>query len=251
MLTDSTRDTDWPHFIAMFNVEGIAEEVPRLTRSQSFGDPDYPASVREFFLQMAAEKPDLVIKFMRYVLKEELHITDTTESYTDPGLIAWLKSGEDSIPGMEIPATIGEKALGVSVFPDDFYKELTDQINRAFAYSIFPAVQVLSRKYLENLIIDVLRKKYGTAQLELYFDKGKGRFQGFEVLLRNLETKLPDFVGFPALDKDLLRRINQFREHGNSSAHSIELSLDRNAVEDELKELDHIVKVLVRLLSAM
>jgi hypothetical protein len=123
------------------------------------------------------------------------------------------------------------------------------QVDRAFNVGILPAVQILSRKLLEDLVIDILRKKYGPPRLELYFGKGKRRFQGFELLLRNLSDNLGDFVGSPGLDLPLLKRVDTFREQGNSSAHSMELTLDPAIAKSELVELEHIAKVSIRVLQ--
>lgn len=41
----------------------------------------------------------------------------------------------------------------------------------------FVPVCLIIRKIFENLVIDILRKKYGTVGIVLYYDRSKGRFQ--------------------------------------------------------------------------
>lgn len=142
-----------------------------------------------------------------------------------------------------------EKYIDLKVLPNDFYIELQEQINRAFVYNVLSAVQILSRKILENLIIDILRKKYKGPGIELYYNTTKRRFQGFEILLKNLSDKLDagDFKGISdAFDRDLLRRVNEFREQGNSSAHSIELDLRREDIKQKGEEISFLIKVLLK-----
>ncbi len=63
-----------------------------------------------------------------------------------------------------IASTI-EKFIGVTWVPDDFYGKLVDEINYLFLSRHLMSTYILIRKLLENLIIDILRKKYGTASL--------------------------------------------------------------------------------------
>ncbi len=250
-LTDTKSDTDWDYFSMVFGLEEVTRSTPRLLQSQHFGDPDYPSCVRDLFLRIASSYPDKVVPFVRYVLAKDLNLDHEDQRRRDPELVSWLILDTIQSLGLPILAVAGRKALDITVFPDDFYRGLTSEINKAFNYGILSAVQILSRKLLENLLIDILRNRYGPPRLELYFDKGRRRFQGFEILLKNVSDNLGDFAGSPGLDSNLLKRVNDFREQGNSSAHSIELTHDPAQVSGELKELEHVVKVLVRVLQSI
>lgn len=250
LLTDSKGDTDWMYFLTTFGFEELAEDVPRLLQSQHFGDPDYAGCVRELFLKVAEEHPDRFVDFVRFVLGRDIDLSHENQRRKDPELVAWLVSGAGSLGPITLPA-LDHRPLGLTQFPDDFYRDLVGQINRAFSSGVLPAVQILARKLLENLVIDILRKKYGPARLDLYFDKGKRRFQGFEALLKNLSDNLPDFVGSPGLDDALLKRISAFRQQGNAAAHSIELTLDPGQVKSDLAEVEHLAKVLIRVFQSL
>lgn len=250
LLTDSKGDTDWMYFLTAFGFEDLVEEVPRLLQSQRFGDPDYPACVRELFLKVAEEHPDRFVNFVKFVLGRDIDLTHEDQRRKDPELVQWLLSEGGLLSPVTLPV-LDYKPLGLTIFPDDFYRDLVGQINGAFSSGVLPAVQILARKLLENLVIDILRKKYGPARLELFYDKGKRRFLGFEVLLKNLSDSLPDFVGSPGLDDALLRRVSAFREQGNAAAHSIELTLDPVRVKSELTEIAHLAKVLIRVFQSL
>jgi hypothetical protein len=144
------------------------------------------------------------------------------------------------------------KYLNIPTLPDSFYVELQEQINKAFKYEIFPAVQILFRKLLENLIIDILRKKYGMTKIELFYDTNKGKFHGFNFLLKVLDERINDFAAISAVfDKEFLKKINEFREQGNSSAHTIELKLDKDRIAKEAKEKEYIINVLIRVFNSL
>jgi hypothetical protein len=83
--------------------------------------------------------------------------------------------------------------ISIQSIPDDFYVKLIDEINILYANGRYISVCILVRKLLENLVIDILRKKFGTAQLELYYNPKKGMFNNFSTLLDNLDVKIDEF----------------------------------------------------------
>lgn len=141
------------------------------------------------------------------------------------------------------------KFIEVTWLPDDFYKRLIDEINLLYANRLPMPLSILIRKLLENLIIDILRKKYGTEGLSLYYDTSRGRFQDFSVLLRNLDSKKEEFhYVTPNLDSSI-RKINQFRETGNSGAHSIDVNLTINQISKDKDDINYLVQFLLRILQ--
>ena len=52
--------------------------------------------------------------------------------------------------------------------PDDFYRQLIDLINECYSKGIYSAVSIFSRKLLESLIVDILKKKYGTTNIDIF-----------------------------------------------------------------------------------
>ena len=136
--------------------------------------------------------------------------------------------------------------------PDDFYKKLIDEINRAYAYQMPMALSVTIRKLLENLVIDILRKKYGTADLALYYDPSRRRFNDFSVLLRNLDAKKDDFHYITSsLDRSFINNLNQYKITGNSGAHSIDTNLTVERFTVEKDKINHIVQLLLRVFQRL
>lgn len=138
--------------------------------------------------------------------------------------------------------------ITVAWLPDDFYKKLIEEINLAYKYQLPIALSVLIRKLFENLIIDILRKKYGTSDLVLYYDKSSRRFQEFSALLKNFDAKKSDFHYISTqLDSKLISDINNFRETGNSGAHSLDASLTLETFKKD--KINYLARLLLRLLQ--
>jgi len=139
------------------------------------------------------------------------------------------------IEGGIIPITKkirGEPLLDIE-FKEHFYDSIVDEMNRAYESELYTSVMLLSRKLLENLVIDVLRIKYPpniSGNLEIYFIEDKGRFQDFTVLLHNLEERKEDF----GLDEDLIKEfvslVKPFRPRANATVHSIIITSDETEI---------------------
>jgi hypothetical protein len=251
LLTSQTKATSWLTYATAFGFAQEAKDHDRLLRSQRFGDDDYPQAVVGFFVGLAEEDPANAVEFARYVLEHELDFEVLKGGPSrDPPLLDWLTAPRATLLPVVVSAVGRAPPLKLTVFPNDFYRTLQEQINKCYANDLFGPAYTLARAFLENLLIDILRKKYGHRELVLWFNQGKGRFQSFETLLTSARTKLPDFVGF-GLDADLLDKVNAFRKRGNSSAHSIELLLVREEVEVSLTELENLVGRLFRVLSSI
>ena len=131
-----------------------------------------------------------------------------------------------------------------------FYYKLISEINCLYERGFVLALWVLIRKLFENLIIDILRKQYGTISLDLYFDVSKRKFQSFSVLINNFKLNKNDFIYVTTeLDNALINEINEFRETGNSSAHSIDVDLNIDDFTDRKERINYLTQFLFRLLD--
>ena len=135
-------------------------------------------------------------------------------------------------------------------FDDLFYIRLKNQINIGYKFGLYSSVVVLSRKLVENLLIEVLRKKYPgneKGNLELYYVTKKGRFHDFTVLLDNLEQKKSTFgIDEPTVSK-FISLVKPFRESANSTAHSmIELSNKEEVIKYKIPEMIALLTQLLK-----
>ena len=136
------------------------------------------------------------------------------------------------------------------LLPDSFYVGLKNQINKSYNCEVYPAVFILCRKFLENLIIGILSKKYGMSNIDLFYNEDIGRHHNFNELIKNFKTKINDFKPYiPSLDNAFIKKIEKFRQHGNASAHTIELNIKKNDLDKEYPEFEFTINILLKLFS--
>jgi len=243
-------DIDWVVTLSMFMFGDLLDDVPRLIKSQSFGDSDYPRNVYRVF-QLASEiDPTRTLAMIVYIIKDIGVDEKTLNDYSAVKSILENKDVVDFsqlLPKMSYTLT-KTKYLDIIEVPDDFYRDLIDLINKCYIYEIYPGVSIFSRKLLENLLIDILRKKYGMKNVELFFDTKHRRHHSFNVLLKNFVEGLDDFkIIIPSLDYSFINKINKFRETGNSAAHTLEINIKKEEIDKDKKDLEFVVKTLIRL----
>ena len=142
------------------------------------------------------------------------------------------------------------KYIEVTWVPDVFYTKLIDEINHLYTYQLPMSISILNRKLLENLVIEILRKKYGTDELSLYHISERNRFHDFSVLLKNLDSKKEDFHYIsPNFNSAFIKKIDKYRGRGNSGAHSIDVNLTMDDLIADKENFNYIVQFLLRVLK--
>lgn len=180
------------------------------------------------------------------------HLTDKGwVGKSDSGYYLTL-DGESKVKAF-LPDTDPEQAnrdgdfISVSDPADDFYAPLINDINRCYHVGVNDAVLVLLRKLIENLLVDILRGHYGKQKINLFFVPSQGRFHSFSTLLQNMKENTPDFKMYYPKIGDLLDEVDEFRESGNSSAHSIEVRIPDSRLEKMSPRASSLVKRLLRI----
>jgi len=134
------------------------------------------------------------------------------------------------------------------ILPDKFYIKLRNQINKAYNYEILLAVQILCRKFLENLIIDILIFKYKEINIDLFYNTKFGKHHIFNTLIQNFENKLEDFkLYIPTLDKSFIKRIGKYKQQANATAHSIIIDIRKKDLDKDKQNLENIISILIKL----
>ena len=160
----------------------------------------------------------------------------------------------------EPKATNGEvlpysELLVSTKFTDSFYDKLVLEINSAFRVRLFTATMVLIRKLFENLIIDLLRRRYGDhpPEKELYYSMKDKRYRSFSTLIHNFETHVDDFssynVGFQwgKSKNEFFNFLRDTKERGDACAHSIELIHDPSEINTLKPLMNKYSDLIVRL----
>lgn len=128
-----------------------------------------------------------------------------------------------------------------------FYETLIRDINKCYRIGVDDATFVLTRKLIENLVIDLLKRKYGNTKegKEMFFDIEKRQFRKFSDILEKLEENMGDFEHFSnRLDEEVVSDMDEFRESANSDAHSVKV--DRT--NDEMERFSRIATESVDIL---
>ncbi len=248
-ITDITLESNWSIISGQFMFSEIAEGTHRLYQSQRFQDPDYPERVYTFFLKSYDENHDRAIMMATHVLQglvfSGLLIPDVIDKRY---LIKRFLEDKGYEEDIKIFADPEIKYLDIKYFPDDFYYDLHKLINKCYSFGIYLCVSILSRKLLENIIIDILRKKYGMTEVDVFYDANNGRFHMFNTLIKNFSERLNDFKAtMPSLDHEIITDLNRFREAGNSAAHTLEISVDKIILDRDKNKFEYLVKTLIRL----
>ncbi|MFA5860668.1 MAG: hypothetical protein WDA16_03140 [Candidatus Thermoplasmatota archaeon] len=237
-------DTKWGMIAAQLKVTHLMPD--RLVRSQGFHDEDYPDQVRYFLGEVYDENPETFAHLVQKVVGKGTVTEGMREEYS--ALFSFLEHGP--MADLTMTATVpalppAVRYLDVDKLPDDFYRDLVELINRCYRTGLYSPQLILMRKLAENLVIDVLRRKYGAKELGLYYDASKKRFVDFSVLITNIESKLSDFAATATgLDKSFVTKLHKFRTTGNSNAHSIDVHVKKADLDAVKADLTHIVKLL-------
>lgn len=245
-IVEKRYGINWVLMAGMADYE--LSENPRLVRSQSFGDPDYPNCILKFLMDIYRRNEDEA-KFIISQIVRDGDVNDALDPQYAPAFEALEIIPQSGAAMPLLPSIIKTKYLNVESVPHDFYRELIEQINACYQFGCYPAAQILVRKLLENSLIDILRKRYSMTNVNLFYDTSKGRFLDFSILLDNVSQNLKDFTHVKdSFNENLIERINNYRDQGNSSAHNI--NLDIQSVGSELDknrtDLNFIVKSLFR-----
>ena len=137
--------------------------------------------------------------------------------------------------------------LDIDNVPGTFYPDLVENINRCYSLGIYDATLVLTRKLLENLLIDILREQYGKQEINLYYLPDNHRFKKFSTLINNFEDNLNDFQHLSGgLDNDFIGELNAFRQDTNAEAHSIETNITEDKMENYREQARHASRILFR-----
>lgn len=137
-------------------------------------------------------------------------------------------------------------------FNDFFYGKLEEEINACYMNKAFTGTIILSRKLIENLLIDILRKRYSSTSkenLDVYFNTKKGQFHDFITLIKNLEEKQGDFVLEKVTLNEFLCLVKPFRLKANANTHSIVVVSNRQQIEEQ--NIPTMVALLKRILENM
>jgi hypothetical protein len=135
---------------------------------------------------------------------------------------------------------------------DPFIKGHINEINMAYTCSCYTCANILARKIIENLIIDILRAKYPQktkAHTELYYNTSQRRYKDFGIILDSLYKKRTEFdLDDKKLVERLISKARALKEDANDKTHSWFYLVKSKKEIDEL-EIQTIIDLIIRLES--
>jgi hypothetical protein len=117
-----------------------------------------------------------------------------------------------------------------------FLKAHITEINKCYNYGAPTACYILIRKVLENLVVEVIKKKFPDRtkeEKEIYLNLEKGRIHDLSDLIKNLREKSKKF---DPDEKKLIQRFLQLSEEFKDDANDKTHSLYHISSKKELKE---------------
>lgn len=237
---------DWEMAATEFGVHSKATNIDRFYRSWHFGDEDRQVTAARFLRSVASEDDEVALGIMRRMYMMANPDPDTLQQYPALEVLEDGDRGPAEIAAPQI-SIHSDRFLDLDNIPDAFYPDLIADINRCYSLGIYDATLVLTRKLLENLLIDILRGQYDTKRIQLYYRPNNGRFQNFSTLIENFEDNLNDFEHLSGgLDSDFIDELNAFRQNANAEAHSIETNITESEMEEYREQARHASRVLLR-----
>jgi hypothetical protein len=132
-------------------------------------------------------------------------------------------------------------------YPENFYDQLQDEINVCFDHNHPNAAFFLCRKMVENLVFNILEKKF-PSQVDLWYDQKNKIRHKFSVLVKNLYSERNNF-GKPNV-KTYIEKFNTdvglFRKEANTKAHYVFEYLNDKKELQKFKIKD-LVQLLVKI----
>ncbi|CDK38404.1 hypothetical protein [Halorubrum sp. AJ67] len=160
--------------------------------------------------------------------------------------------GEDDVEelladgALNTPRNKHERFIDSEIFEEDRYQNLVGDVNESYRQHIYDGTMVLTRKFFENLIFEILRGEYSGKDTQMFFDQENQRHYSFDELLNNLKIGVPDLKRFTkeGLDREMVEDIRDLKEKGNKGAHSIRVEFEEGEVEalsDDATQLAEVI----------
>lgn len=142
-----------------------------------------------------------------------------------------------------------ELYLKMDDYPEPFYRTLVERINHLYYYDFFPESLLLIRKLFENLVIDILKKKYPD-ETDLYIGVNR-KHHKFHIIIKNLNRKI-DNGDFDNSKSELLEAIiwaSKLRDEGGKTSHSITFNVDKPYLDQIAQQVKRNTDLLIRVFN--
>ena len=143
---------DWGMVATEFDVKDTLKDIDRFHASWNHSDDDKQANTTQFLKEVAEEDEEKAVGVMERIYTLADTDSETLEKYPA------LEILENEEPGTEVLYSTfrSEQFLDIANVPGTFYPDLVEDINQCYSIGVNDATLILTRKLLENLLIDIL-----------------------------------------------------------------------------------------------
>lgn len=132
---------------------------------------------------------------------------------------------------------------------DGFRELAVKEINLCYNASAYAATIVMTRRLIEDLLIDINRSHFGDNSIDKYYIPESGRHKRLGELIEIFENNLEEFSNYStAIDKsshNFIQELDSFVNTANSQAHSINIHISKEEMVERSSTATRLVKILL------
>ncbi|WP_135536139.1 hypothetical protein [Halostella pelagica] len=141
----------------------------------------------------------------------------------------------------------------LEVEADGFHADAIQEINLCYNVGAYSATLVMTRRLIEDLIIDLYRAHFGEDDIHKYYVPSSGRHKRLGELLRIFENHLDELANYTtAIDntgQDFSDDLDKFAKRANSQAHSVNIHISKKEIADQSSAATRMIKILLEMRS--
>lgn len=143
------------------------------------------------------------------------------------------------------PRNEEDRFLDIENFDDDErYAKLVEDINKSYQYRIYDATMVLTRKFFEDMVFEILKTHYAGDEVQMFYDQENGQHHSFDDLLSNFKDGVPTLRRYSReLEREMVEDLRDLKNEGNTGAHSIRVDFTDEEVENWSSEATRVAEV--------
>jgi Mn-dependent DtxR family transcriptional regulator len=132
---------------------------------------------------------------------------------------------------------------------DGRYEQLIADINETYRYRLYDATMVLTRKFFEDMVFQILKTHYAGEDNEMFYDQENNRHYSFDDLLTNLREGVPTLRQYAReLERSTVDDLLDLKQDGNSGAHAIRVDFTDEEIESWSDDATRIAEILYEVL---
>lgn len=146
---------------------------------------------------------------------------------------------------LENPRDSDDFFIDTEVIDEERYEKLVEDINDCYRYRIYDGTIVLTRKFFEDMIFQILKTHYAGKDVQMFYDQENNRHYSFDDLLNNLKEGVPTLRRYSReLDRGLVEDIRDLKDVGNEGAHAIRVDFTDVEMEELANDATRFTEIL-------